>query len=348
MATLFTPPAICSYEDRRENFIGWKLLLMSLGRHSSGLKVCLFSRTFPEEFRSWVQRRAINVDLIELEESELLGWNVKPLVVEKMFAAGHQRVLWVDSDILITGDILPRLEAIPEASIAVTLENGTFDERRVTCHGMEVGRRFDGNLNTCLIHIHRHYHEELIASWKALLKGPAFLERQAMSNEERPIFCWSEQDVLAGLLCGKPPRGFSSLELDLICLHREIIHVGSPYRIKARLGSPFRSKPFFLHAQGLKPWSISSEGKGTLRELQTKLSLYCHEARKYAVDLEEDPSWMLPFFPQERFLNALFLGNPHLRGIPLMMAADLKDWMRRRRSVDLDDSIREAPFVKEP
>ena len=213
---------------------------------------------------------------------------------------------------------------------------------------MEVGRRFKGNPNTCLIHVHRDFHGDLIARWKELLRGPAFLERQAMSNEERPIYCWSEQDVLAGLLCGKSPGGFSDLEINLIRLHREIIHVGGPYRIKARLGSPFRSKPFFLHAQGLKPWCISSEGKGTLKELQTKLSLYCHEAQKYAVDLEEDTSWMLPFFRPERFLNALFLGNPHLRGIPLMVTADLKDWMRRRRPADPDESIREGPSLREP
>lgn len=321
-----TLPAICSYEDRPENMVGWKLLLASLARHSPSLPIYLFSKEFPESFKQWIENQGYAVNLIPLNSRNLLGWNNKPLVIQHMFSLGIERILWVDSDIIVTRDVIPRLKQIPEQAVAVTLENGRFDERRVTCHGLEVARRFKGNLNTSLIHVHQRYHAELIEQWRKTLESPYFQEIQLLSHEERPVYCWSEQDVFAGLLCAKIPGGFANLDLEFFALNKDIVHAGSPYRLKARLLLSCGSSPLFLHAQGFKPWCLKKGDKATLEEIQVELSLYLHEAKPYTSQLDEEAPWIYPRSFRGKLFHALFLGNPHLRGVPPLLLSDLKSF----------------------
>jgi hypothetical protein len=58
--------------------------------------------------------------------------------------------------------------------VGVAEENGRFDDRRVTFHGLQVGRRFARNLNTSLILRQRRHHRLLVARWQELLRGELF------------------------------------------------------------------------------------------------------------------------------------------------------------------------------
>ena len=323
-------PILCSYENRADSMVGWKLLSLSLQRHSPSLRLVLFSRYFPPCFVAWHGRRAPAVRMVQIDSDKLLNWNMKPTVFRHLFAEGYERVFWVDSDVLVTRDIRPRLQQIPDAAVAVGEENGRFDDRRVTFHGFEVGRRFARNPNTSLLLLQRRHHQPLVARWAELMEREPFQAIQGRGHAERPIYCWSEQDVFTGLLGAAGERGFAHLPVDLFALDRDVIHTASPHRLKARLRRIRGDFPPFVHAQGRKPWQLDRKREPSLADVQIELSPFLTVARDYRAELDEAAPWLFPHSGPARLLRALALGHPHYQGIPAMVLSDLLHWRNRR------------------
>ena len=48
------------------------------------------------------------------------GWNVKPQAIMRLLDAGFDEVIWIDSDMFVTRDIRPLLDALDEAVFVAT------------------------------------------------------------------------------------------------------------------------------------------------------------------------------------------------------------------------------------
>lgn len=316
--------ALCTYENRSQNLIGLKLLCLSVERHNLGLELYIFSDQFSQHLRQWIEERTKQVTLIELQSDRALTWDAKPLVMLEMFKMGHRRVLWIDTDIIVTQDISKVIADIPEGALGVSEEQGSFDPRRVTCHGMEVGRAIESSLNTCLVYCSQQQ-LPLLKRWADLMDGENFRRNQALPGETRPAYIWSDQDVLSGIVCGKPPEGFSEMPLHFFGVNQVITHTAAAYRLKARLRRCFRPFVPFVHTNGHKPWYSLDERHRRLDMLGVELSLYSRAAEAFADDLEdEERRWILPRSFSARLCHVLALGNPHLRGAFPMILSDLR------------------------
>jgi hypothetical protein len=221
------------------------------------------------------------------------------------------------------------LDAIPSGTLGVAEEQGAFDPRRVSCLGMEVGREFSSNLNSCLICIGDE-HRPLLESWTAIMEGEFYRRHQALPREERPVYIWSDQDVLSGLLCAKAPKGFSEVPTQFFSVNKVITHTAAAYRLKARLRRCLRPLVPFVHTNGNKPWYPVDEQNRRLEILGVELSLYSHAARPYANALTQgERLWIIPRTLAARVCNLLVLGNPHLRGAFPMILNDVAQFCRR-------------------
>ncbi len=73
------------------------------------------------------------------------GWDVKPMVLHRLLGKGHDRVVWVDSDVLCTGDLIARLGCDTSGTLVGAEEYRWGQARgslaRTTGWGLEVGRQ---------------------------------------------------------------------------------------------------------------------------------------------------------------------------------------------------------------
>ncbi|MDA0349737.1 MAG: hypothetical protein O3C43_21925 [Verrucomicrobia bacterium] len=323
--------SLCAYENRTENVIGLKLLCLSVNRHNPGVALFLYSDHFPQSLRKWVQSETQNVTLVELSSGRPMTWDVKPQILLDMLARGHRRVLWIDSDIIVTQNISKFLDAIPTGTLGVGEEQGSFDPRRVSCLGMEVGREFSSKVNSCLICVGEE-HRALLERWSNIMEGEFFQKLQALPGELRPAYIGSDQDVLSGLLCSKAPEGFSDLPTQFFSVNEVITHAAAAYRIRARLRRCMRPLVPFVHTNGHKPWYSLDDQHRRLEMLGVELSLYNHAARPYANALSQgELHWISPRSLAARVCNLLVLGNPHLRGaFPMILSDVARAWLRAR------------------
>jgi len=319
--------ALCTYENRPENFIGLKLLCLSVNRHNPGVAFFLYSNYFPPSLQEWVQDETQDVTLVEFSSERPMRWNVKPLVMLDMLTRGHSRVLWIDTDIIVTQNISQLMNPIPSGTLGIAEEQGSFDQRRVSCHSMEVGRKFSTSVNTGLIYIGNE-HNPLLERWTTIMEGEFFQRHLALPDEERPAYIWSDQDVLSGLLCAKAPEGFSEMPTQFFRVNEVIIHTAAAYRLKARLRHCIRPLAPFVHTNGHKPWYTLDDPHRRLEMLGVELSLYNHTARRYANALtNEECEWISPRTLAARVCNLLVLGNPHLRGaLPMILNDIARAW----------------------
>src|SRR5579864_1284450 len=101
---------ICVAEDREVCEPCLKLLLLSLNAQSPEAVVNLFYPPAKEAFRAWLKKcPQVRLQAVPLRHS--YGWNVKPQAVLHLLREGFDEVIWIDSDILVTGSLLAMLSA---------------------------------------------------------------------------------------------------------------------------------------------------------------------------------------------------------------------------------------------
>src|SRR5450432_3853927 len=109
---------ICTYEDRPSDLVGVQLLVSSLPRHVPGVPVHVACPAPGAELASWL-RASPGVTLDETHDDRLRGWNVKAGLLTRLLDAGHEEVLWIDSDVIVAGDFR---SLIPDATSLVVTE----------------------------------------------------------------------------------------------------------------------------------------------------------------------------------------------------------------------------------
>ena len=328
---------VVMFEDRRDCLTGLKLAILSLFRRSRNRpSVEIWVPDVPGEFIEWMAIHSPSVVLhATLVDNKSRGWNVKPVVLLKALAAGHRQVLWVDSDILFTGDLLAQLDHIP-VNVLVATEDYFWGHHQAgvvsrSCKlGMPDVRSFPAPINSGLVRVSQS-HRPLLLAWSDVLASEQYITFQKRPAQERPACFWGDQDVLTGLL---EAEAFASIAVHQLRRGIEIAqcHGAAGFtpaeRVRWRQGLPL-----VVHAMGEKPWifdvpEVASFGL-VRRRLHRELGVYSHVARDYALALDENASWMWPTTMVGRTMQQLFPHSPAWREMPLAVMESLAQRVRQ-------------------
>jgi hypothetical protein len=321
---------ICVAEDRKEFLPSIKLLLLSLAAHCPGLKVYLIFPPAPAEFRSWLSQYP-QVLLRTEPLPTAYGVNVKPQAILHLFDEGFEEVLWIDSDIIATGDIARSLRGLDERTLVITEEAlwtpyRDPDAQRARMWGFRVGRVLPFALNTGVLRVTRA-HRPLVTRWRELLESDAYRAAQRCDWRSRPLHMISDQDVLTALLASET---FADVPLKILGRGNDIVQYFGPYgyTLRERLMHMAGRKPAFVHSQGPKPWLTTGRnaGRRSLKayfyDVYLELSPYTLIARKYRRELLEPSPWMAARSVSAFMLRALGLWYVPLVGLPIAALAD--------------------------
>src|SRR3954453_22572248 len=111
---------ICIYEDRATDMVAVKLLVASRRRNSPGFEIEVTIPQPSDAIRSWFAARPA-VRLRSDHDSKRSGYNVKAAVLAKALEETDS-ALWIDSDIIVTGDLRPVFAAAGPDTLAVSEE----------------------------------------------------------------------------------------------------------------------------------------------------------------------------------------------------------------------------------
>src|SRR4051812_30414331 len=324
---------VCVYEDRSTDAVGAKILVLSLLRHSPGTRVEVTLPFASDELLRWFERNP-GVRVSKLRDPSRSGYQVKARMLLDALEDGATEAVWLDTDIVVAGDLRHRLGAYPAEAIVVAEEYfgapGQGGSQRTRALGLEVGRPMPNTANTCVVRV-THSHRELLREWDRRLTSDEFRDAQAKPWFERPLHLLGDQDVLTGLLgstlfAGTPIRWLRRGTDVAQCFE----HGGYPAHERLR-NLLSREQPLLLHSQGEKPW----RPPGGRPSLHLEVSPYTLAAADYAQDLAEDCDWLAPRLRLSRVLRKVHRGHPTATGLLPAVARELRDqrvvktWIRR-------------------
>lgn len=318
---------LCILDDRASMEPGICLLLASLRAHSPALAVRVYFEPMSALVDAAVAAhgRAERHPFPRAPETtgkpEASGWNVKPAILLGLLAEGHDEIVWIDSDVILAGDIGPLVAAPPETivlteeAIAGGYHDGDADRARLW--GFPVGRRFPHTLNTCVLRVTQR-HRALIEAWQGCLGTERYRTAAAAPAAERSPLILSDQDVLHALLCAEAHAG---IPVRILKRGRDILQLYGlkGFTLRERARALWAGLPPILHAQGRKPW-LPTKGAGlflALMRVSLDVSPYTSVARRHRAALEGRDGWLRARTVPGRVLRWLGFGNPALTGLPL-------------------------------
>lgn len=322
---------VCIAEDRPSFEISVKLLLLSLARHCGDLRVRLVCPNASGAFAAWIARFP-QVELDAAGVAGAQGWNVKPEALLALLEAGHDEVVWIDSDIIVTRDFRADIAALDERALMATEEAlwGNYSDAqawRARCWGMSVGRELPFTVNTAVLRVTRH-HIPLLQAWRTLLQSETYCSAQRLGPDQRPQHMFGDQDVLTALLTS---REFADVDVAFFRRGPDIIqYFGlSGYTCAERLRQMVDGPPKFVHSQVFKPWvkfkapRAIENMRDLVDTLYLDLSPYTLAARRYLQELAEPCPWMQPQSRAAAVLRAMGVWYAPLVGLPLAALADI-------------------------
>lgn len=327
-------PIVVTYEDRPSAVPGVELLARSLERYSPSLRVEVYS---PLEIIADRLANLPRLKFIRTDDLVRRGWNVKPVILLRALTM-HGRAFWLDTDVIISGDIGSLINRFDHDAFVVGQEFRASDKgggkMRALAYGLTPSRHLPYQVNSGSI-LACQQHRVVLEKWSALLMDIQYQEAQRRPISERPIAFVSDQDALWGLLASKD---FSELKLDYFRTGYDMIqHCGANgYHVLERLSRPFGNRPVFVHMLGrYKPWSFEKVPPAR-RSVADYFHMVCFElspffeaAQPFSAYLDR-PGWLRMRTLPARILNSLFAGNVALRGLPLAFVAWVAALMGRR------------------
>jgi hypothetical protein len=319
---------ICIAEDRPVCEPALRLLLLSLDLHNPEKTISLFYPVASEEFLQWVRRfEQVRVQTDRLRSG--FEWDVKPQAMMLLLEQGFDEAIWIDSDIVVTGEVSRVFGDLRSDCIAAT-EDALGDDRndenalRTRLWGLPVGRVLPFGLNSGVCRITKH-HYHLMERWWELLQSEAYRAVQRREWAERPVHMMGDQDVLTALLCS---REFSDLPLFILQRGKHILQFNGVYgyTIAERTRNLFGDGPIFIHSFAGKPW-LHQWKSGSLREyiknVYLDVSPYTLEAREFKTEIGSNSGWIEPHYRLSRALRLLGLGRRELAGLPVAVLMDM-------------------------
>ena len=315
-----SPLLVCLYEDRPYQIAGLKILLLSLERHCPSWPIRLRFPDIPNSFRAWLQR----VSQVSLYEERLPSWgsyNVKPSVLLDGLATGADACLWLDTDILVNGN-LDCVAAQPPDTIVVTEDPWEYVDgstHRCATWGLTGGRSLPGPLNSSVVRV-TEQHRVFLEAWRQVLLFEAYIAELAKPAAHRNQHLLSDQDALSALLASEE---FASIPVVRLAHSKEILqhHGAGAYRINHRWSNLKQGMPMLIHAMGsVKPWRMADRPScfRSLRDYYERtyleLSPYVHYARQYRSHLDESASWLDIQTLTGRVGSTIAFNRPQLKG----------------------------------
>src|SRR5256885_10928467 len=112
---------VCAYEDRSTDAVGAKILVLSLLRHSPGTRVDVTLPFASDELVHWFERSP-GVRVSKLRDPSRSGYQVKArMLLDALDDVATEAVL-LDTDIVVGGDLRPRLGPYPAEAVHVAAE----------------------------------------------------------------------------------------------------------------------------------------------------------------------------------------------------------------------------------
>lgn len=335
---------ICLAEDREACEPALKLLLLSLRKHSPEITVNVFYPPAKREFVAWLQK----FPQVHLQTDGLksgYGWNVKPQAVMYLLDEGFDEVIWVDSDIIVKGDISRIFAGLNADTLAVSEHTLGAKERddknafRARAWGLPVGRVLLAAISSGVLRVTRKHHH-LMERWWELLKSELYQDFQKRQWRDRPFHMLGDQDVLTALLTSKE---FADIPIYVLRRGKHIIQFDGVwgYTVAERIRNLVGDGPGFIHSGAGKPWSDQWVEPPNMREYVKKLYLdvspYTMSAIPYRYELGCSVEWMNPHFVASRILRALGMGRSELAGLPMAVILDLARIPRAMRKSAPED-----------
>jgi hypothetical protein len=255
----------------------------------------------------------------------------------------------MDSDIVVTQNILPLLKELDDRTLLVTEDAlwGVHHDSemaswrlyrdsgilRTRLWDFSIGRALPFTLNTGIIRATKA-HLELLNCWREILESQQYRKAQEMNWQDRPLHMVGDQDVLTALLASDR---FSSVPLRILRRGRDILQcMGlSGFTTFERVRNVVQGTPMFVHSQALKPWIAFSRDAPTcdfgayIRLVYLDLSPYTLVARRYRKDVKGDTAWMHTHFVLSSVLRVLGFWYPPLVGLPIALMADCIQFWKR-------------------
>jgi hypothetical protein len=327
---------ICTFEDRATDIIGLKLLICGLSRYMPDVPVRVTCPVADDEFRSWLQAHP-QVTLTDDPQLRGMGWNVKPILLAQLLQEGHDTVIWMDSDIIVTRDFRDHLPAGDALVVAHEPALTPYAVRqRVAGWQLQPGRTLLG-VNTCVVRA-KPTHARLLAAWQSSLQDPVYRAAQQASFAARPPHLIGDQDVLLALLSSQQ---FAEVPVHILKCGPSIIQQsGIPgYPPIQRLMHLLRGMPPLVHSQSFKPWRFPTvpSPRRALRAYLTSLYLetspYTYSARRSRAESPGLPPCLEVRTLPGRLSRLLSFGQPSLGGITQATLAT--SWKRIRQLTGL-------------
>lgn len=318
----------CIHENRQTEEPALRLLLISMAKHAPQAQVLLFCSNLSEAFHTFVETIP-QVKAIYPAFPVERHWNVKPdLLLHCMSELGHKDVVYLDSDIIVTRDVVRYFEKIPQDTFMMAQETlwGTTphddDALRARLWGFPIGRQHPFALNSCVIRATER-HTDLLHRWQDMQSSDAYKEAQTRPSSERPPHLRGAQELMTALLCSEE---FSDIPLAYFHLGRDIIHSYGlkAFTLKQRLHWALNGPPVFVHSQRLKPWTAGYHAGGNaVNKVYEDTFPYLLLAEKLGKPAGEDVEWARAKTPLGRLFRVTSAGVPPLCGALIAGGLDM-------------------------
>ena len=300
---------VCTYEDRASDETGIKLLVASVQRHAPGALVNVHIPSPSDALAGWLRQRP-GVSLFLGRVPDRQGFNVKPWVLRHALDHGASSAVWLDSDVIVSGPILPLFDSLraeevlaAEEFFGAKLQGGTV---RTRLWGLEVGRWMPSTVNSCVFRA-TPQHVDLLAAWDELLLRPEYCEAMQRPWFQRSIHLLGDQEVITAVLGAARFRNVPIRWLRRGTQIAQCNELGG-YHAHERIWNALTgTRPIFLHAQGDKPWRH--------RSVHIDVSPYTLEAQTYAADLGEELPWTQPMSTLSSLLRWISREHISLSGL---------------------------------
>ena len=311
-----------------------RILLSSLSLHYPPAHIHLFLSSPTNDLLDFIAQLDLIVEVHEFPVVGL-GYNVKPFVLAQLLRSNINRILWLDSDIIVSACFRKFVQTLRRGVLEISEEMlGRFHDNsgvnRTSSWGFSVQRYFPFALNTGVLFVDQS-HLDLMVKWSELLSSGSYQDAQSLQWDERPDHLLGDQDVLCALLGSEE---FSAIEVHVLRRGEGIIQFSGPYgyTLRERMFHLLRGPPPFVHSLGEKPWLAKRMGVSFFDRFcyfYSGCSPYIFLARKRQAALI-DRSWLEPRNFADRFFRLLGFGSMPLTGLPFALVAD---FMRGLKSV---------------
>ena len=323
----------CIAENRQDCELGLRYLLVTFQHFCPNDRIVIY---FPEpcdSFKEWVKQfpQAEHIPYFPVGG---WSWTCKPQAILPLLERGEPEVVWLDSDIMLTGNPANEFSRYDSDTLIVAQEHPNRPDQgteiRTKAWNLPVGRSLPWTLNSCVLRVTSH-HISLLRRWSQLCNDPEYTKWSHGSFALRPIHMKGDQDVLSALVGSAE---FADIPVHYLENGVDVIHSfgARGYPLDKRLAGMFRKTPTFIHGNGAKPWIVFHEDhvpklrfyNGASR-LIAEVSPYTALCRHHRWKIGLSTPWLDRHSVFGLFLRLIGLGNHSFRGLFITILATLLD-----------------------